>query len=174
MQSNIEIEHEDKDLVIENNTEQGTVANKKTNYYFLLGCMAGLTGAVVASAGYYLATASALKLGALAATAAIASTALSPVVPIVATGLLLAIGSICLLPFLLCNCLFSQPTRYVTASYPTVTTSWPSFYPSYPTYPSYPSNHHNHGQSRGGEVIVSGHGSNGNIHQHQGGHQHGH
>lgn len=145
------------------NLESDNSPEKRVNYSFLLACMAGLTGTVVAATGYYLATASTLKLG-FFATAAVATAAINPIFPVAALGSLMLLGCVCLLPFLIGGC-FSCNTYSSNGSYIPVRSNsgWNSSF--------YTPNSHYHGHHNDG-IIVSNSYPNGNYHDHSHGGQH--
>ncbi|KTD78393.1 hypothetical protein [Legionella waltersii] len=110
--------------------------NENTNYYFLLKCLGALTAAAVITAGIV----GAVMYKASAATAvgfAVGATASAPIAPfILGPMLLIALGAVCLLPFIFCTGSSSGYTYprttsvYTGAHYPPSYTPFPTFFPS--------------------------------------------
>lgn len=153
---------------------------KKTNYYFLLACMGALTCSVLTAVVYMIfaaaAKAAALATIAVAATLAVAAT-FNPFIPI-AGVVALALGAICLLPFLIAGCFSARTSNYHAHSSCATVSSYPgtTFYSAAPVtyhghtgsrWPNYGSTVHQH-------VPQSYPSHQGNQHSHQQGHQHGH
>ncbi len=165
----------------------------ETCYHFTLKCLAGLATAASVALGVIVAAATSSTTVAAVATTALVTSALvtSSFLPtgLGISGVLLVIGSICLLPCLFCRS--NRLTHYVTTtpnaggwcslpfwSSPTFNHNYSGYQPSYRpvvNIGAYPSHQHGHSPTEGGGFFHSHqhtHSDHVREHQHHHGHQH--